>query len=293
MNLREIKLRIRSIRKTQQITRAMKMVSAVKFRHAEERLLNSRPYAARMHDLAVRALNQYNPTDEPHPLLQQRLVRRILLVVVASDMGLCGSFNHNIYRAVQKFLREQSAVPAETRLEVGLWLIGKKINDLFKHLHVHDLSCSVYRYLPQAQADYAAIGKELTTLFSEGRYDQVDVFFTKFKSVVQNSIAHESLLPLAVAPGAPAPPAVSNMLLEPDLTDILADLLPRFLLTRIHEIMMESETSEQGTRMSMMDHATQNADDLIGHLMLDFNKARQWNITCELSDITTGAEAMS
>jgi len=293
MNLRDIKLRIRSVRKTQQITRAMKMVAAVKFRHAQARLLNGRPYAVRIRDLTTRALNQHDPTGDPHILLRRRPVHRLLLVVVASDKGLCGSFNSNVYRAVQRFLREQAAVQAETRPEVGLLLVGRKINDLFKRCHLSGISCSVFRYIPQAEADYAAIGKELIALFSEGRYDRIDAFFTEFKSVMQNRVVHESLLPLCGTAPESGKPQALNMLLEPDLSEILADLLPRFLLSRVLQILRESEASEQGTRMNMMDQATKNADDLISQLMLDFNKARQWGITRELSDITTGAEAMS
>lgn len=300
MNLRDIKLRIRSVRKTQQITRAMKMVAAVKFRHAQARLLNARPYAARIRELTARALVQLEAglslredTEDPPPLLQPRPVHRLLLVVVASDKGLCGSFNGNIYRAVQRYLKEQSAGPVESRPDVGLMLVGRKINDLFKRFHPPNLSCAVHRYIPQAEADVATLGNELITLFTEGRYDRVDAFFTEFKSVIQNQVVHESLLPLSPVPAESGTTPTPDMLLEPALPDILADLLPRFLLTRVRQILMESEASEQGTRMSMMDQATKNADDLITQLMLEFNKARQWNITLELSDITTGAEAMS
>ncbi|MBU4200951.1 MAG: ATP synthase F1 subunit gamma [Verrucomicrobia bacterium] len=293
MNLRDIKLRIRSVRKTQQITRAMKMVAAVKFRHAQARLLNARPYAARIGDLTARTLGQCDPTSEPDPLMRQHDGRRLLLVVVASDKGLCGSFNGNVYRMVQRYLKEQGAGPAEKRPEVGLLLIGRKINDLFKRFHPSNLTCSMHRYIPQAEADYAAIGKELIALFTGDQYDRIDVFYTEFKSIFQNRVVHEPLLPMAPMPAEPGGAQAFNMLLEPSLSEILADLLPRFLFTRIHQILMDSEASEQGTRMNMMDQATKNADDLINQLMLDFNKARQWSITRELSDITTGAEAMS
>lgn len=293
MNLRDIKLRIRSVRKTQQITRAMKMVAAVKFRHAQARLLNARPYAARIRNLTARALSQLDPTSEPHSLMRRHAGRRLLLVVVASDKGLCGSFNGNVYRAIQRYLKEQGAGPAEKRPEVGLLLIGRKINDLFKRFHSPNLVCSIHRYIPQAETDYAAIGQELIALFTGGQYDRINVFYTEFKSIFQNRVIHEPLLPLASLPAEPGGAPALNMLLEPDLSEILADLLPRFLLTRVHQILMESEASEQGTRMNMMDQATKNADDLISQLMLDFNKARQWNITRELSDITTGAEAMA
>lgn len=298
MNLRDIKLRIRSVRKTQQITRAMKMVAAVKFRHAQARLLGARPYAARIKDLTSRALVQLeagsgDPGDR-HPLMRRRDVRRILLVAVASDKGLCGSFNNNVYRAVQRFLKEQAQAPAAGRPEAGLLLIGRKINDAFKRFTCPGLTFSVFRYVPQAEADYAAIGGQLIDLYQSGRYDRIDAFYTEFKSVMQNRVIHEPLLPLNAAPLKTGEgPAARESLVEPDLPDILADLLPRFLIARVHQLLMDSEASEQGTRMNMMDQATKNADDLISQLMLNYNKARQWGITRELTDITTGVEAMA
>lgn len=293
MNLRDIKLRMRSVRKTQQITRAMKMVAAVKFRHAQARLLKARPYAARIRDLTARALSQADAAGEPHPLMQARAGRRILLLVVSSDKGLCGSFNSNLYRALQRYLREQGAGPAEARPEVELLLIGRKIHDLCKRLQHPALAGAARRFLPLAEADSAAIGQELINHFTKGRYDRIEAIYTEFKSILQNRVVHEPLLPLAPLPAEPGGQLALNALVEPELSVILADLLPRFLLSRIQQMLLESQTSEQGTRMNMMDQATKNADDLIDQLMLEFNKARQWGITRELSDITTGAEAMA
>ncbi len=297
MNPRDIQLRIGSIRKTQQITRAMKMVAAVKFRQAQTRLLNARPYAARLGSLTANALNQLAGADQfdgaagALALLRQVPVQRRLVLVIASDKGLCGNYNSNIYRAILRFLQAAPPTPQGRRCEVGLLLVGRKIKDLFKHCQLSGLACSIHRYLPAAQADYAVIAEELSDLFSTGQYDRVDAFFTEFKSVLQSQVVRQQLLPLhrAADPAATAP----DILLEPSLTAILADLLPRWLLSRVQQMLLEAEASEQSTRMQMMDQATKNADDLISQLQLDFNKARQWNITRELSDITTGVEAMS
>ena len=294
MNLRDIKLRIRSVRKTRQITRAMKMVAAVKFRHAQACLINARPYAARIRELAARALEQRDPAGDPPPLLQRRGDRRILLVGVASDKGLCGSFNHNLYRAARDFIRDQTSAAAAPRREIDLWLIGRKLNDAFKRFAAPGGGGAVFRYTPLAEADHAAIGNQLIELFQAGRYDRIDVCYTEFKSVAQSRVRCETLRPTAAAPAAgaarrPAP----DRLMEPGLPEILADLLPRCLLIRVRQILMESAASEQGTRMNMMDQATKNADDLITRLMLEYNKARQWSITRELTDITTGVEAMA
>ena len=294
MNLRDIKLRIRSVRKTQQITRAMKMVAAVKFRHAQARLINARPYAARILDLSARALAGSEPGADQHPLLRRQPVRRILLIIVASDKGLCGSFNHNVYRAAQRFIKEQAVAQAAGLPEVGLWLIGRKINDAFKHFHSPGLKCELFRYLPQAEANPAEIAVQLGELFRKSRYDRVTAIYTEFKSVMQNSVIQESLLPMddTQLSGTARPDALST-LVEPALPDILEDLLPRLLTSRVQQILMESAASEQGTRMNMMDQATKNADDLIAQLMQNYNKARQWSITRELTDLTTGVEAMA
>ncbi len=293
MNLRDIKLRIRSVRKTQQITRAMKMVAAVKFRRAQARLLNARPYAARLREITARALGGQEANGPPHPLLAQRPLRRQLLLVVASDKGLCGSFNHNVTRAVQGFIREQAAAPETARADLGLWLVGRKINDAFKHFRSSGLKCAVARTLPQAEARSADLADQLGNLFRENRCDRVTAIYTEFKSAVQNRVVREPLLPLDAGQLAGScGPRTWDPLAEPELPALLDDLLPRLLANRIRQILMESEAAEQGTRMSMMDQATKNADDLIGQLMQDYNKARQWNITRELTDLTTGVEAM-
>lgn len=294
MNLRDIKLRIRSVRKTQQITRAMKMVAAVKFRRAQALLLGARPYAARIRELTARALAGREPDGEPHPLLRRRPVRRILLLVVASDKGLCGSFNNNVCRAAQRFIREQAETPGAGRVELGLWLIGRKVNDAFKRFRSPGPKCELFRYLPQAEANPSELAGQMAALFQKGSYDQVIAIYTEFKSAMQNRVVREALLPLdAVELAGAAPPAALSALVEPALPAILADLLPRLLATRIRQVLMESAASEQGTRMNMMDQATKNADDLIAQLMQNYNKARQWSITRELTDLTTGVEAMA
>jgi F-type H+-transporting ATPase subunit gamma len=291
MNLRDIKLRIRSVRKTQQITRAMKMVAAVKFRRAQARLLSARPYAGRLRELAARALRGSDPETAP-ALLRPRPAGRMLLVIVASDKGLCGSFNHNVARAAQRFIREETGSAAA----LDVWLIGRKINDAFKHWHAPaQPAFSIFRYTPQAEADGAAIGGQLIGLFEEGRYSRIEGFYSQFKSAMQSQVVRETLLPLEAArlAGTERPAAPADVLAEPVLPEILADLLPRLLLVQVRQMLLESEAAEQGTRMTMMDQATKNADDLIGQLMQDFNKARQWSITRELTDITTGVEAMA
>ncbi len=287
MNLRDIKLRMRGVRKTQQITRAMKMVAAVKFRQAQARLLKSRPYAERMAALTAHALHQRRPEDASHPFLQVRPLQRLLVVVMAADKGLCGSFNTNIYRAVGAFLREQAALaPAP---QVDLVLVGRKINDLFKRFSQPGLAVNIRRYWPRADVDHLALGQELMALFQAAQYDRIDAFFTEFKSAMQNHIVRRQLLPLEIAPLEETP----ELLLEPGWEDLLAELLPHWLLVSLQQLLMETEASEQGTRMSMMDQATRNADELLEQLLLDQNKARQWGITRELLDITTGAEAMA
>lgn len=287
-NTREIRMRLTSVRKIGQITRAMKMVAGVKFRRAQANLLDSRLYAARVRELAAGVLGQCEAGE--HPLLRPRPSRRLLLVVVTSDRGLCGSFNSNLARRVREYLREQGAGGAAAPTETGLYVIGRKGHEIFRRYVAAQSSVRLQHYVPLAEAQAEAIGKELIGLYLTGAYDRIELFFNEFKSVIQQRPLRDRLLPLEAPAGAVKPPP---RLVEPVLVDLLPDLLERLLFTQVRRILLESQASEHGARMSMMDQASKNADEMMGALRLSFNKARQMNITRELADITTGAEAMA
>ena len=284
--LRDIRRRITSVTSTQQITRAMKLVSASKLRRAQERLLAARPYADAMGevvaDLAVRSPRAL------HPLLAERAGNRRLLLVVSGDRGLCGAFNSGILRRATELLR--AARQEEVRLT--LLLVGRKARDFFKRrgeAEVRSEHAGIFDKLAYSHA--ARIAREVTAAYVGDEVDRVDLLYNEFKSAATQRLAVEPLLPIRPAPASEeAPPA--DFEFEPSPEAVLASLLPRHVEVAVFHALMESFAAECGARMTAMDNATRNASEMIDLLTLQFNKARQERITNELLEIVSGAEAL-
>lgn len=287
-NLRLIRRRVRSVRKTQQITRAMKLVAAAKLKRAQEAALRARPYAAKVGEVIASLAARAKP--ELSPLLQVReAVRRAELVVLTSDRGLCGAFNLNVFRRVEEFLKESRG-----RYEGStLTLVGRKGRDYFRH-KAGAYGAEIGKELIRVAPDYptaAALGEELVQRYLEGAADELWLVFNEFRSVISQRPVIRKLLPItpmAVAEGTYLP----DYLYEPSAGAILNELLPRHLYLQLYQGLLESTAGELGARMSAMDNATRNAGEMIERLTLRMNKARQEGITKELMDIVTGAEAL-
>lgn len=316
-NLREIKGRLRSIRKNKQILSAMKMVSAVKLRRVQAVVQVSRPYAQRLDELIRTLLDLGDEHVLQHPLFVRRNVRRILWVVISTDRGLCGSLNTNLFRFIQQALRER----AGAKSEVTLLLIGRKASDFFKRIQTKNQDFRIEQAYPLAEAQAEMIVQQLCDLYRKGQVDQVDLFYAQCKSTLQQIPAKVPFLPMApeaCLPGSAvhlnssrAPEALDgqkpyalcpvkpgglkehNQLFEPSSGTIADDLLPRYLTSRVRQILFEEQVAEHSARMIMMDQASKNASDMIGQIQLGYNTLRQVMITRELADITTGVEAMA
>lgn len=299
-SLRAIKSRLRSIRKNEQILRAMKMVSAVKLRRIQLALQGSRPYAERLEALLQDWLGQAEEQELSHPLLacppklferrrEPRRVERILSVVLSTDRGLCGSLNTNLFRLVQ----QTWAARAGGEPECSLLLIGRKAGDFFKRLQKVTEGFHIEQAYPLAEAEAEILSAQLCAKFLERQVDQVEVFYVQCHSMLRQSPALASLLPLALPKPAASPRQQRVRLFEPSPARIADDLLPRYLASRLRQIIFEEQLSEHSARMVMMDQATKKAADMINSIQLDYNKLRQATITRELADITTGVEAMS
>ncbi|MBI3986601.1 MAG: ATP synthase F1 subunit gamma [Lentisphaerae bacterium] len=284
-SLREIKRRLVGVRKISQITRAMKMVAGVKFRRAQATLLGSRPYPARLKTMVGRL----NPRDVSHPLLRRANTDsvRALIVVVSSDRGLCGSFNSTLFRLVRQHLEQLP--PAQ---KPSLFLIGRKAADHFKRLAYPVLDTRIHVTSPFAEEKVEEIAALVIQAFAGGRFDEVHVFFNEFKTALQQKPTRELLLPVALET-AGGKAAEANLIFETDPAELCDLLLRRYVASQLRRAIVESNAAEQGARMAMMDQANRNAMDVIDTLRLSFNKARQVNITREIADITTGAEAMA
>ena len=284
-NLKEIKRRIQSVKNTQQITKAMKLVAASKLRKAQQAILDARPYAIKMMDVINHLAARCN--SDLHPLLDDREGKRTLLLIITSDKGLCGGFNGSIIRKTAQYLKDND------QNENSLIVAGKKGNDIFSNRPVTIVEDLVgwtkdFDYL-KAQA----IGGNLATMFSENKIDKVLVVYNEFKSVMQQEVIVEQLLPVVPEKVEQGKDSVAmDYIYEPDEETILNVLLKRYVADVVYRAFLESSASEHGARMTAMDSASRNAGEMIDGLTLTYNKARQAYITKELIEIVNGAEAL-
>ncbi len=286
-SLIDIRRRVRAVRSTQQITKAMKMVAASKLRRAQERILAARPFANEM----LRVLNDLAARVDPtaHPLLampdEQRSDASTLLFIITADKGLCGSFNTNIIKGAGAFVTER------TEREVVLGLVGRKGRDFFRR-RGFDVRCELVNLFARLKyADAQAIAHIATEEFTDGRANSVYLAYNEFKSVLQQRVVIERLLPIPrLEPLEPA--AVVDYLYEPAPEQIFDDLLPRHVEIQVFRALLESSAAEHAARMSAMDSATKNAGEMIDQLTLYLNKVRQAAITRDIIEVVSGAQAL-
>ena len=280
----DIRRRIRSVKSTQQITKAMKMVSAAKLRRAQDAMFSARPYARKMMEVLNNLASRARP--HLHPLLEERGHSKVQLVVVTADKGLCGAFNANIIRTARRFIEERAAQ------DLSLNLVGRKGRDFFRRrpLTVRSEHVGVFQALryPTAQA----IARELMTDFTGGKVDRVFLLYNEFKSVIQQRIVVEQLLPIERNVIDPKEPLL-DYLYEPEPAGIFASILPRHVEIQVWRALLESAAAEHGARMASMDAASKNAGEMIGKLTLYMNKVRQAAITKEIIEVVSGAGSPS
>ena len=276
----DIRRRIRSVRNTEQITKAMKMVSAAKLRRAQEAMFAARPYARKMmevlNSLASRA------ESDAHPLLEQRERGRTLLVVITADKGLCGAFNANIVRTASRFLAEREQGSTE------LALVGRKGRDFFRRREVKIRSEQLGVFSALRYATARTLAAELVLAFTRHEVDEVYLVYNEFKSVIQQRVVVERLLPIERRELHPAEPAL-DYIYEPKPGAIFDELLPKLVETQVWRALLESAAAEHGARMAAMDAATNNAAEVIDRLTLYMNKVRQAAITKEIIEVVSGA----
>lgn len=284
-NLKAIRKRITGVRSTQQLTKAMKLVAAAKLRKAQDAAVSLRAY-----DDSLRAVIDHlaSHTDShEHALLVEREPKRVLLMVFSSDRGLCGSFNLNVTRAAEQFMTARR----EEGIEVDLAVVGKKANDALSRrgfpvkFFYKDLFMNInYEAI-------ARIGDVISGAYKEGTYDALYVAFNWFRSALVQKVTLTRVLPVQ-SQALPGDAAVIEHLFEPDRQGILDRLFPLYVNMELYHALLESVASEMGARMTAMDNATKNAQEVIQRLTLEYNKARQAAITRELVDIVGGAEAI-
>jgi F-type H+-transporting ATPase subunit gamma len=282
--LKAIRKRISSIRNTQQITKAMKMVSAAKLRRAQEAAVMARPYAEKMTDL-LRNLSA-RVSRESHPLLKLREEKKIQLLVFTSDRGLCGGYNANLIRAAEAFVRKQDRGKA-----IQMVLVGRRGADYFRRRKAEITDRYVNILATPADELAAEIAEKIIGRFLQGETDAVYLIYSRFRSALSQVPTLEKLLPVALSEEGHAE-SLTEYLYEPGVEALLSSLLPKITEVGIHRALLEATASEHGARMTAMDSATSNASKMMGSLTLQMNRARQASITRELMEIVGTAEAL-
>ena len=290
-NLLDIRRRIKSVKNTQQITKAMKMVSAAKLKRAQDRVINARPFANKMTEVLAE-LAGHTPEDFHHPLLDQRGDERYLVVLITADKGLCGAFNTNLTKAGQVFLKENSGK------QIEFLTVGRKGRDFFRRRAT--LAGEYVGLTGKGRVDFSEtleVARDIIARFTENQeIDKVFLIFAEFKTVLTQRIVVEQLLPISRSASDEAEAAAdtnaTDYIYEQPPAEIFTRLLPRLVETQIFRALLESVASEQGARMTAMDAASKNAGDLISSLTLNMNRVRQAAITREIIEIVSGAAAL-
>ena len=288
-SLQSLRRKIASVKNTQKITKAMKMVAAAKLKRAQDRILSSRPYAHQLRDVVRHLAERASPIS--HPLLRKREGHKTELLVITSDRGLCGAFNANILRQATEFLKEHT----EQGEQVSVSPAGRKGCDFFRR-RTWTIRQEWPGIFDRLSFEHALdMGQDIIRHYNEGTFDQLYVVYNEFKSVMQQRVVVEKLLPiesLYEEAGEASAKAVGAYLFEPDEDELLETLLPKHFQVQAFRVLLESAAAEQAARMTAMDGATRNAGELIQKVTLFYNKTRQAAITKELMDIVGGAEAL-
>ena len=280
-NLKDIRNRIKSVKSIQKVTKAMKMVAAAKMRRAQEHMEEARPYAQRLTEVIQHLLPDVD--REILDLLDVRSVNRVAYVVVTSDRGLAGSFNTNVLKKAQK------DIDTIGKNNVDIFCIGKKARDYYKQREYTIIDSHTDFWNELYYGDAIRIGKGIISHFTEKRVDEIHVVYNEFMNVANQYVESEKLLPLEFEREESVQ---LDRLYEPDKNELVKSLIPRHLNIQVWKYLLESFASEQAARMVAMENATENAEEMIKDLTMEFNKARQASITKEILEIVGGAEAL-
>lgn len=289
--LKEVRNRIKSVQSTQQITKAMKMVSAAKLRRAQDSIIQMRPYAHKLQEMLSNIVSNAEGASSID-LAEERAVKKVLMIVITSDRGLCGAYNANIQKKAISVIQEKySAVAGEGGLTI--WAIGKKGSEFFqkKGYQVDNRFRDIFLTLSFETVQSCA--QEAIKAFRQKEFDAIEVVYSEFKNAATQSYVAEAFLPIPRnAPDQGAASKKSDFIFEPDQDLLIAELMPKILNTQLYKAVLDCNASEHGARMTAMDKASENANELLKSLKISYNRARQAAITTELTEIVSGAAAL-
>jgi F-type H+-transporting ATPase subunit gamma len=291
--LREIRNRIVGVKSTQKITQAMKMVAVAKLKRSQERILSARPYATKLNEMLSNLVQNNN--SDLNPLLQERPIANVLVVVVTSDRGMCGAFNSNIIKKSIELI-ETSYAELNKNGKIQILCIGRKSYQFFsrRNYKIFNSYQNIFGNLDFSTAQ--SISDILIHSFLSGKFDKIELVYNEFKSVAQQTVVVSQFLPLKKEEPTKdkntKKKSLVNFIFEPSPLDIIDTIIPKHLNTHIWKTLLESNAAEEGARMAAMDNANENAKEMISSLNLQFNKARQASITTEILEIISGANAL-
>jgi F-type H+-transporting ATPase subunit gamma len=284
-SLKSIKKRIVSVKNTRQITKAMKMVSAAKLRRAQENVVAARPYAKKLGEVLQSLATSLE--GDLHPLLEKREAKKLLLIVLTSDRGLCGGFNTNLCKAADRFIKEKTS----SYEQISVMTVGRKGYEFLKNRYTVYKNFANVLAKPSYQTA-AMLAQEVIDGFVEGEYDQVELLYNSFRTVMTQDITFQQMLPVVTEAEGVTDEAPVEFIYEPSVGELLAEILPKNIEVQIFKAMLETVAGEHGARMTAMDSASKNANEMIGKLTLQYNRARQAAITTELMEIISGSESI-
>jgi F-type H+-transporting ATPase subunit gamma len=288
-NLKEVRNRITSVISTQQITKAMKMVSAAKLRRAQDAIITMRPYAAKLREIMENISGTLDGSTGGK-LATARTVNKVLIVAISSNRGLCGAFNANVNRTANRMIRETYVSQAKAG-NVKVLAIGKKSSDFFNKMKQNYAGNHNDIYTSLSFEKASVIADKIMADFSTGEYDRVELVYNRFKNAAVQNVVTEQLLP--ISPEQTKSKKVNDYIFEPAKEELVLELIPKAVKVQLYKAILDSHASEHGARMTSMSKATDNAGEILKELRLSYNKARQAAITGEILEIVAGAEALN
>ncbi len=289
-NLKEVRNRIASVTSTQQITKAMKMVSAAKLKRATSAIIQLRPYANKMRDILANLSASLEESNSP--FIQEREPNKVLIVTVSSNRGLAGAFNMNVIKTANNLISEKYAEQYR-KGNVHIVAIGKKVQDFYEKRKYNVIGNNNELYSELTFENASKNTEAIMVGFAKGDFDRVELVYNQFRNAAVQILTTEQLLPVPKAAPVADAATQTDYILEPSQEEIVEQLIPKSIKTQVYKAILDSHASEHGARMTAMDKATENAGDLLKALKLSYNQARQAAITTELTEIVSGAAALS
>ncbi len=291
--LKEVRNRIKSVQSTQQITKAMKMVSAAKLRKAQDAILQMRPYAQKLQETLSNIVSNSDGDLGVLQLATERPVSKVLIVLITSDRGLCGGYNANLIKTARQLINTTYA-DQNSKGNVQVWGVGKKGTEAFQRSGVH--TGDTYRdlFLRLSFTNVQTMSKAIMQAFTNGEFDVVELVYSEFKNAASQVFQTERFLPVAKTQSkSTGKQKKADFLFDPEKESLISELMPKILNTQLYKAVLDAQASEHGARMTAMDKASDNANELLRSLRISYNRARQAAITTELTEIVSGAAALN